>query len=533
MVSAEEAVGRVASVTGSTVVVLLEEPVDPESRSLPSIGKGTLAKIRKDRVCVFGLVTSLSIPMPARDDSGSEMRFAELALLGEIEKGASGDGRDAFQRGVSIFPTVGDKVFAATPEDLSIVYARPASTAVRIGTIHQDRSIPAYVSPDSLLGKHFAILGTTGTGKSCATALILRRIVEACPAAHIILLDPHNEYASAFPEWAEIIDSATLDLPYWLFTFEEFSATLLRDEASDGPDRPDRAILAELVLRAKRSMSANGARASRISLDTPVPYQISDLLQLLHAEMGRLNKTDSSAPYLRLKARIEAQRDDPRYRFMYGGITVRDTMASILGRLFRIPVNGKPISIIDLSAIPSEIVNIVVSVLSRITFDFALLTEQPVPILLVCEEAHRYIPADTKAGFEPTKRVLARIAKEGRKYGLSLGIISQRPSDLSISALSQCNTVFALRLTNQADQSFISGIMPDWGDGLLDFLSSLRNAEAVVVGEGMPVAARVRFDMLPPDQMPRTLASSFSTSWRADRVDADLVGAVVERWRGR
>jgi DNA helicase HerA-like ATPase len=218
---------------------------------------------------------------------------------------------------------------------------------------------------------------------------------------------------------------------------------------------------------------------------------------------------------------------------MYGGISVRDNMAEILSRLFRIPVHEKPITIVDLSSIPSEILNIIVSVICRLTFDFAFISNGAVPILLVCEEAHRYIPSDAKLGFEPTKQVLARIAKEGRKYGVSLGIISQRPADLSPTVLSQCNTIFAMRLTNVADQTFVSGAMPDWGDGLLDFLPSLRNAEAVVVGEGISVPARVRFDWLPSDHLPRSSSAAFSKAWQEDLTGLELIHEVIERWRSK
>jgi hypothetical protein len=216
---------------------------------------------------------------------------------------------------------------------------------------------------------------------------------------------------------------------------------------------------------------------------------------------------------------------------MFGGISICDNMAKILSRMFRVPVEGKPITILDLSAIPSDVLNIVVSVLSRITFDMALFSDRGLPILLVCEEAHRYLSNDPTQGFEPTRRILSRIAKEGRKYGVALGIISQRPSDLATSALCQCNTVFALRLTGQTDQNIVRAMLPDWGGGLLDFLPSLRNGEAIAVGEGVSVPARVRFDILPPEQMPRSATARFSTAWRHQDLGEDMLTDIIERWR--
>jgi hypothetical protein len=420
----------------------------------------------------------------------------------------------------------------ATEEDLSIVYARPEHASVRIGTVHQNRSIPAYVAPDSLLGKHFAILGTTGTGKSCATALILRRILESHSNAHVVLIDPHNEYATAFKEAAEVIDPSSLQLPFWLFSIEELAAIVLGSDASDANTILEASILGDLVVKAKKNFPGNPEKARQISVNTPIPYRISDVLKLLDEEMGRLDKPESTVPYLRIKSRIETLRSDSLYEFVFGGISIYDNMAKILSRLFRIPVENKPITILDLSSVPSDVLNIIASVLCRLTFDFAMFSDRAVPILLVCEEAHRYVPRDSRIEFEPTKRIVSRIAKEGRKYGLSLCIVSQRPAELSITTLSQCNTVLALRLTSQEDQQFVRSAMPGWGEGLLDFLPSLRNAEAVVLGEGIAVPARVHFDQLPPEHRPRSGTVSFSTLWQSDNLDENALDAVISRWRG-
>ncbi|HSD35489.1 MAG TPA: ATP-binding protein, partial [Alphaproteobacteria bacterium] len=209
----------------------------------------------------------------------------------------------------------------------------------------------------------------------------------------------------------------------------------------------------------------------------------------------------------------------------------KDNMAAILARLFRIPVQGKPVTIVDLSSVPSEVLNVVVSVICRMTFDFALWSEGSMPVLLVCEEAHRYVPSDAAQGFEPTKKVLSRIAKEGRKYGVSLGVVSQRPSELSMSILSQCNTVFALRLSSQKDQDFVRGAMAESALGLLDFLPSLRNGEAIAVGEGVSVPVRIAFDQLLPEHQPNSRTVAFSAGWTADMSGPELVNEVVERWR--
>lgn len=528
----EDSVGRVASVTGSQIIVHVKP--DPQDSQLPgasAVVKGTLVKIRHQSTWVFGLVTAISIPLPSHEQTPDEQRFAEVVLLGEANVGAEAGTPGSFERGVSFFPSVGAPVFVATADDLALVYAKRSPSSVRIGTIHQDRSIAAYISPDRLLGKHFAVLGTTGTGKSCAVALILRRLLETHRNAHILVLDPHNEYASAFSDYAEVIDASSFELPYWLFTFEELSGAILGDVSRDEELQREATALSALVCRAKETFLGNARKASHITANTPVPYKMSELLSLLDAEMGRLGHGRNILPLQNLKNKINTLRNDSRYAFMFGGIGVSDTMKRILSRIFRIPVGDKPISILDLSAVPSEVLNIVVSVLARITFDLAVLSERSVPILLVCEEAHRYLPADDRQGFEPTKRILSRIAREGRKYGVALGIISQRPSDLAMSALCQCNSIFALRLSNTADQEFVRAMLPDWGGGLFDFLPALRNGEAIVIGEAVPVPARVRFDVLPPEHMPRSETAPFSQAWQTNGAGKDLLDGVIARWR--
>jgi len=245
-----------------------------------------------------------------------------------------------------------------------------------------------------------------------------------------------------------------------------------------------------------------------------------------------LDKPDGSAPYLRLKARIESLRSDQRLKFMFPGHVVRDNLSDILARLLRIPVSGKPIAIIDISGLPCEIVDVAVSVLCRMIFDFALWSDRDrlQPILLVCEEAHRYAPQDAERGFQPTREALARIAKEGRKYGISLCLVSQRPSELSTSILAQCNTLFALRMSNERDHEFVRNALPDAAHGLLAALPTLRTQEAIAVGEGLPLPMRLRFHDLPPEYRPRSATAAFSSAWRNDS-EAGLVEDTIERWR--
>ncbi len=302
-----------------------------------------------------------------------------------------------------------------------------------------------------------------------------------------------------------------------------------------GADREDRetdtVILRQAILEAKRRYYIDEDSPHYITADTPVPYRLSDVTQQIDQALGKLDKPTDSAPYLRLKERLSSLQSDKRFSFMFQGITVRDNMATIISRIFRLPVAGKPVTIFDLSGVPSEILNVVISLICRLTFDFALWSDRALPMLLVCEEAHRYVTQDTTQGFEATKRVLGRIAKEGRKYGVSLCLVSQRPSDLAVGILSQCNTIFAMRMSNQKDQEFVSGTLSESAIGLLDSLPTLRTAEAIVVGEGVSVPVRLRFDLLSEDRMPMSGTASFSAAWEKDDKNTDFAKMIIERWR--
>ncbi len=303
-------------------------------------------------------------------------------------------------------------------------------------------------------------------------------------------------------------------------------------------------LLQELIPIAKGRYSAGrGEKANQGSLrrglspdtkytvDTPVPYRTSDLLSLVDERMGKLENRRDIAPYRNIKQRLEYISQDPRYAFMFGSLTVYDGMAQILGRLFRVPVNSRPITILELTGIPHEIVNVVVSVLCRMTFDFALWSEGQVPVTLVCEEAHRYVPANSAMGFEPCKRAIAKIAKEGRKYGASLCIVTQRPAEIDPTILSQCNTVFALRMSNDRDQEIVTKAIADTGLGLLEFLPALGQREAIAFGDGVSLPVRIKFDELAKSCMPRSSTARFSERWQKSVGDEGFLESIVERWR--
>lgn len=526
-------IGSVVSVTGSHALVMLDPDTEESDRSArPQLG--AIMSVDVGASIALGLVSAMSMPTTTLDNAADATRIIEIELIGEFSK-PTVNAPARFRRGVSSYPTLGDTVHVATRDELTALFAVNGTASVRVGVVKQDSQIPATVSVDEIFSRHCAVLGTTGSGKSCAIALLLRSVLERFPHAHIVILDPHNEYSKSFDDRAVVFDPASFSLPFWMLTFDELVEVLYPGREGYG-DEID--LLADLVPAAKKMNLAGRvqrlrADSSAITVDTPTPYRISELLALIDKALGGLDSNRSIGPYKRLRNRIYAISQDARYAFMFGGLTVQDTLSDVLGTLFRIPVDDKPVSIIELGGLPTEVVQVVVSVISRLAFEFGMWSNGAAPIAIVCEDAHRYAPADPSEGFAPTRRSLVRIAKEGRKTGVSLWIATQRPTELDPTILSQCNTIFAMRLANQSDQEALRAAVPDAATSLLNCLPSLGLGEAIAVGEGVPMPTRIRFDALPRDSVPRSLTASFTDGWSVEIEDDSFVERIVEQWRAQ
>jgi Helicase HerA, central domain len=456
--------------------------------------------------------------------------LAAIDFLGEGSRDANG-GMSSFRRGVTRYPIPGDKVIPVTTQDLRSVFAASDEPHIEIGTVYPTDDIRGALYVDPMLSKHFAVLGSTGTGKSTSVSLILHRISELSPEGHIVMIDPHGEYSAAFKDCGELFNVDNLQLPYWLMNFEEHCEVLL---TTDGAERQrDADILAKCLLAA-RTKGKMAEQFGKVTVDSPIPYLLTDLNGIIVHEMGKLDRAGDTTPYARLKNKLDELKADPRYTFMFSGMMVTDSMGSFVSKLFRLPANGRPISIVDVSGVPSDITSVVVSVLARMVFDFAIWsrTEPQRPILLVCEEAHRYVPKDENAAGQAVRRILERIAKEGRKYGVSLGLITQRPSDLAEGVLSQCGTIISMRLNNDRDQACVRAAMPEGARGFLDAIPALRNRECIACGEGVAIPIRVRFDDLEPEKRPASADPSFAALWRETGGEEGIIQRTIKRWRG-
>ena len=457
--------------------------------------------------------------------------LAHVDFLGEGSRDSAGK-LSSFRRGVTRYPIPGSKVLPVSTDDLRAVFAASDEPNIEIGTVYPTDDIRGALYVDPMLSKHFAVLGSTGTGKSTSVALILHRISQLSPEGHIVMIDPHGEYSAAFKGCGELFNVDNLQLPYWLMNFDEHCEVMLTTHGAERQRDAD--ILAKSLLAA-RTKGKDMSQYGKVTVDSPIPYLLADLNTIIVNEMGKLERAGDTLPYQRLKTKLDELRADPRYTFMFSGMLVSDSMPGLLAKLFRLPSQGRPISIVDVSGVPSEITSVVVSVLARMVFDYAIWsrTEAQRPLLLVCEEAHRYVPKDENSeNGQAVRRILERIAKEGRKYGVSLGLITQRPSDLAEGVLSQCGTIISMRLNNDRDQACVRAAMPEGARGFLDAIPALRNRECIVCGEGVAIPLRVRFDDLEPEKRPASSDPSFARLWRETGDEEGIIQRTIKRWRG-
>ncbi|KXF76864.1 ATPase [Paramesorhizobium deserti] len=470
---------------------------------------GQLISVRVGENRLVGLIHKVDMPDIAWQKDADNVIHIHIELVGEAR--STPEGKSAFSSGISQYPHMGAIAHRIRAADLAAIYAASERKTVAIGSLTQDASIPALVSIDDLLSRHFAVVGTTGVGKSSAVTLLLRKVVAERPDVRVLILDPHNEFATAFPDHAIVMDAANLDLPFWMFRLEEFADVLFRGREPNAGEMDALRDMIQLAReRCRTGETQQGSALLRrrerdhraITADTPVPYRIADLLALIDERAGQLDGK-AERPHLKaLKTRLESIINDPRFRFMFAASTIADTMRQTIARIFRVPQDGRPVCVFQLSGLPSEVVNAVASVLCRLAFDLATSSDGKIQTLVVCEEAHRYIPADPDAGFWPTRQAIARIAKEGRKYGVYLGVITQRPGELDPTILSQCNTVFAMRLGNERDQQIIRGAISGAARSMTNFLASIANREAIAFGEALSTPMRMTFETIPPGKLP-------------------------------
>lgn len=524
--------GYVVQCDGARAVIAAQaEPGDATLNRVWTVGK--LITINLANTRVVGLVYKIINCTTVWDSDRPNPIEVHVELHGEV-RDESGTGRPFFDKGITVYPHIGAIAHRIRARDLAAIYELDGRAPVAIGTLSQDEEIEACISVDDMLQRHFAVVGTTGVGKSTAVSILVRKCIERRPDLRIMIFDPHNEFAATFPGRAIRIDTGTLDLPFWLFRLEEFVEVIYR-----GREAPAEEIefLREIVPIAKlayKSPTTGGllrrsTDANAITADTPVPYRMADLFKIIDDRIGQLDAKNDRPVYRSVRARLESAIHDPRYRFMFTSKLIEDTIHQTIGRIFRVPDEGMPITCFEMAGMPSEVVNSVCSVLARLAFDLALWSNGALKLLVLCEEAHRYMPTDSRLGFAPTRHALARIAKEGRKYGCYLGVVTQRPGELDPTILSQCSTVFAMRLANERDQEIIRSAISDSSASMLSFLSAMGQREAIAFGEGVATTMRMKFEKIDKTLIPGTIAAD-QDSGNATSREVDLVD-IVEKLR--
>ncbi len=534
----QDILGSVIAVHGSQVSVGLfaTKTVGPKEQRV-TVGK--FLGLHTGQSLLIGVVTDVSVRTEPVSKNEDYISVATLDLIGEINEHSTAA---YFRRGVSNYPAIADSVTSVTGRELRLIFDVSGPAVINIGNLQQDASIGAYVNVNDMLSKHFAVLGTTGVGKSSGVAMLLQQVLVSRPDLRILILDVHNEYRACFGESAQTLSPRNLKLPFWLFNFEEIvdiffgalpgfeeEVDLLSELIPVAKSIYTQAIVSQGRLPLKRTDSGT----IRYTVDIPLPYRITDLLALLDERMGKLENRSSRMVYHKLMARIETVSNDPRYAFMFENANVGgDTMAEVLGLIFRYPIDGKPMTIMQLAGFPSEVVDALVSTLCRMAFDLGLWSNGTNPLLLVCEEAHRYMSVDHSVGFGPTRRAISRIAKEGRKHGVFLGLITQRPAELDPTILSQCSTMFAMRMTNDRDQALLCSAVSDSAANLFSFLPSLGTGEVFAFGEGFALPTRLRFKELPAGMVPKSEATG--TEDHTDMTDENerSLASIIARWRG-
>ena len=578
--------GPIAAVSGAALNVHLAQSIASGLSIIKGqtykVGQvGSFVRVPQGYQDLFGIVSEVganAVPesMGSVDDTG---RWMKVELVGEVVGGT-------FERGVSQYPSIGDSVHLAVEEDLRKLYDIRGQGHIVIGTLASAESITAKVALNELVTRHSAVLGSTGSGKSTTIASLLRAITapslgaEYYPNARVLLLDIHGEYAMPLADVAQVFSvepqygEERLFIPYWALDSDD-----LLDFLTGGLEGNSKMAFTDKIFQLKLAshdaQNFSGIDSGSITVDTPLPFSLKKLwYEMIDFELTTFEGTNRDQPTLQqagdpktltpptykphamgavgpfLNPRaLGVQRPlnllrsrllDRRYNFLLrpgpwepdlDGKPIQDLDALLAGWL-----GGKnPITILDLSGIPSNVLERLVGSILKIIYEALFWSREKTeggihrPLLIVMEEAHRYL----SDRFDGTAcEVVQRIVKEGRKYGVGAMVVSQRPSEVNETVLSQCGTFFALRLSNPSDRLRVQGTLPDGLVGLLDVLPILRTGEAIVTGEAAKLPMRCRVTLPPREHRPHSEDPAVSENWGMARRDEGYE-RVVASWRAQ
>ena len=557
--------GKVIRVDSGNVEVEISDKIPSSAPvingKLYKIGQiGTFVKVIIGTITIYGIVSSVSnTPSSAEETPYKERygsRFLSVQLVGE--KIGSGD----FEKGVGTYPTINDEVHLVTEGDLFSIYGEDDNESIEIGKHSSSDNISVFVNTHKLVLRHCAILGSTGSGKSNATVSLIKAMLNDYSGSRAVLIDPHGEYASAFPgaKLFKINDTANpLYIPFWLMNFDELAYFLVGAKPNDD-QKPEYRQFRELIVAEKRknvSLKSGAVNEHFVTGDSPIPFDLRGLwhdinwwINATHSDAGEDKQTKATAqqtnpgdasnlvpasfqPYSmgnaaphkskkqllysyekKMFSRLKDSRFD--YLFHPGDYKSRDSSKDLHNLLGEWIGSDQRLSIIDLSGVPFEVLDLTVGLITRTIYDSMFWgrkephTGKQRPILLAYEEAHSYLNKSDVSNY--SKQAVERVFKEGRKFGIGALVISQRPSEISETILAQVGTIIALRTTNTSDQAIITASAPDNLNSLMNLLSSLRIGESVVVGEAIKIPSRIRMRLNSP--RPTSDDPDLVTQWK-------------------
>ncbi|MBF8294213.1 MAG: ATPase [Bacteroidetes bacterium] len=579
--------GFVRRVIGATVLVEISDDIPSANPIIDGrvyrLGQvGSFVRIPLGFLNLFGIVSMVGSAEAARVHAALKgedaeflpkgQRWIEIQLVGEAYSG------EKFNRGVSLFPTLDDEVHIVTENDLAVIYGGQSVSQVSIGTHSASESLTAYVDLDKLITRHVAIVGSTGSGKSNAVANLLKSLTKgAYPSARVVIIDPHGEYASAFQGNSRVYRIGDKDfplyIPFWALSFDELAWFLVeRKTASESmQDAAIREKIFELKKSQCSSLKAGAIQDTEITVDSPIPFDVKKLWydldrkeRVTYTDMGRTQEAlvqegnaaqltsarfsppgaGSSAPFKPTMSlglgshlnKILGRLRDRRFDFLLAPGGYDGTTDDLHDLLSGWTDHDQAITILDLAGVPPEVTDLVVGVVARILYEGMFWGREipgagrQRPLLLILEEAHTYLPKSGGQFIQGYARAgIQRIFKEGRKYGLGAAVVSQRPSELDETILSQCGTFVTFRLSNANDQAHVKASVPDTLAGLIDVLPALRTGEALVVGESVQLPSRVRIELVEP--RPTSNDPQVGAQWTQGRVQTVAYDQIVTGWR--
>ena len=536
-------IGRVHEVNGSDFVANLISEDDgflPELKidnMLVRTGQvGSYLAIKQSGPDILVIVESMWFDY---DGDGKQVRMLRVNPLGEFTT------KHGFQRGVTHFPTLGAELHLISSKRLERIFSRYGTTDFNIGHLSSFESVNVALDASAFFGRHAAILGQSGSGKSWMVASLIQSALKSMPNAHILLLDPHNEYSSnnsfykspVFPsEQTRCVSANDLEIPYWLLSYEELIELLVDKEEEYASLQI--AFLRGVLLDLKRDANQS-LHLGQITVDSPVYFSLEELYKTFKKYNERTTdfgkgRTALTGKFDSLLIKLESRLNDTRYDFLLRP-EIRnssETLTELTREFLGLAEPKSAVTIIDLSTVPHDVLPTVTAQIGRLAFEFNFWNARcrEFPILLVCDEAHTYIARERNtSGHKSARRSFERIAKTGRKYGVGLCIVSQRPHDLSETVLSQCSSYFCMRITNPIDQEYIRSLVPDAAHGILDALTSLAQGEAIATGEAVPLPLRLKVNV--PNPPPNSQNVDYAEMWSKENPRTVDVDEIVERWQ--